>query len=240
MKKIVAVAALGIAIVLVALWMRTNRRPPETASSQQTPQTFNGTSNQVAAQPAAGQAAQTVGAQPQNSAASKEEESLKQMVLALSKYSQGGATFDDLIRDLQDSGQEPFIARDKNEYTGEMNIVRTKSPLPGTRYFHAQYFTDEKGERLLQHMSFEFRPGPGALEAARQAVYSAFPAVGSPTTELEGFMEWKLNDGYTVWIKKMEEENLDAYHPFNAYTKNDIGTIRVAIEEDPHAGMDGH
>lgn len=240
MKKIIAVAALGIAIVLVAIWMRSNRRPPETAPTQRAAQTFQNNNAQTSNQPHAGQPAQAAGAPSQNLPGSKEEESLKQMVLALSKYSQGGATFDDLIHELQATGQSPFIARDKNEYTGEMNIVRTKSPLPGTRYFHAQYFTDEKGERLLQHMSFEFRPGPKALEAARQAVYSAFPAVGSPTTELEGFMEWKLNDGYTVWIKKMELENLDAHHPFNAYTKNDVGTIRVAIEEDPHAGMDGH
>lgn len=240
MKKIIFVALVGILVIGLGLWMRTRSSDSKNTTAGKL----------LTAQPNLTSNAVPPGVSPVDNnkpnafteprpGMTPEEESLQKMVTGLAKYYQG-PSFDSLIRDLQESGQEPFIARDKNEYTGELSIVRTKSPFPGTRYFHAQYFTDEKGDRYLQHMSFEFRPGPKALESARQAVYNAFPGIGSPSKEIEGFMEWKLNTGFTVWIKKMELENLDPQHPFNAYSKKDVGTIRVAIEEDPHAGMDGH
>ena len=133
---------------------------------------------------------------------------------------------DQLIRD----GYEPVISKDSNEYTGSMVIVRTKNTLPGTRYFHAQYFTDEAGKYFAQHMSFEFRPGNSMADIVGQ-VESTFGPLGKPAFANTEWMEWKLPNEYTLWIKKLGVEDLEG-DPFNAYSQADVNTIVVAVEKD--------
>ena len=85
--------------------------------------------------------------------------SLNKMTQTILDFSNNSKRFEDLMFQLKNENQEPYISQDRNAFTGELTIVRTKSPLPGTRYFHAQYFSDENGEKFLQHMSFQSKPG---------------------------------------------------------------------------------
>lgn len=139
----------------------------------------------------------------------------------------------DLLNSLKKSGQEPFVVRDRNPDSGEMLIVRTKSPLDGTRYFHAQYFTDASGEAFIQHASFEFKPGEQAMQTAIRAVERNFSNLSRPVVQREGYVKWKLGDDYIVWVKKMDLNDLKE-DPFNSYSLADEGTIRVAVEQEIH------
>ncbi|MGE0528310.1 MAG: hypothetical protein AB7G93_01690 [Bdellovibrionales bacterium] len=165
-------------------------------------------------------------------ASSAELDSLTRMSQMLFEFTRPTASLQDLVKDLENRRQEPLVSRNANAYTGEMAIVRTKNPLPGTRYFHAQYFSGAEGKGFVQHMSFEFRPGPSAMTEAVQAVRSAF-TFGAPKVQRADYVQWALDSGYIVWIKKMGTEDLRD-NPFNAYTSNDVGTIRVAIEAEIH------
>ncbi len=161
-----------------------------------------------------------------------DQENMQKLASVLFEFSRPQRTFNQLIQYLRTNGQEPFVARDANESTGEMMIVRTKSPFSGTRYFHAQYFSDNGQERFLQHMSFEVPKGPQAMAQALQAVKTAFPGLGQAKVQSPDLLTWDAGDGYTVWIKRLKAEELRD-NPFNAYTKDDVGTLRIAIEATP-------
>lgn len=158
----------------------------------------------------------------------------KALASLLHDFIQPRRTMDELLENLRTSRQEPFLMRNQNEATGEMTIVRTKSPLPGTRYFHAQYFAGEGGaDRFLQHMSFEL-PGhdPQAWQRAAGILASAFPGLGAPSIANNQFMQWDIDDGYTLWMRRLDSGDL-ANNPNNAYTAADVGTIQVAVELNP-------
>lgn len=158
--------------------------------------------------------------------------SLKKMTAVLFEYTSAEKKIEDLVNELKSTDQEPFLVRDKNDETGEMIILRTKSPLPGTRYFHAQYFTDETGQTFPQHMSFEFRASPEALNQAIQAVRAAFPNLDKPTDESRDFIQWDLDEAYVIWIKRLGAEDIEE-NPFNSYSQDDIGSLRIAVELAP-------
>lgn len=161
----------------------------------------------------------------------QELRSLQDMTKTLFVATQTPRKMNELIEFLRTSRQEPVVTTDSNADTGRMTIIRTKAPFPGTRYFHAQYFSDEGGQPFVQHMSFEYRPGAKAFDEARSAVKKSFPQLGKPTFQNRDFVQWSVGEGYVVWIKRMGRRDLED-DPFNAYTPNDIGTIRVAIELD--------
>lgn len=128
----------------------------------------------------------------------------------------------------------PTYTQDSNPETGSLAIVRTDKPLRGTRYFHAQYFSDSHQPPLLQHMSFEIPKGKSSFSFAAETVKSTFPKLSTPVLQRDGFLMWKWQSGYNVWIQRLNTEDLLA-DPFNAYTAEDEGTIRIAIELDqPH------
>ncbi len=162
------------------------------------------------------------------------KQSLAEMAGILFQFTQPGSQLKDLVYFLQNERQEPLVAHDNNPFTGEMAIVRTRKPLPGTRYFHAQYFSDEAGVGFVQHMSFEFKPGPTAMNEAISAVQDAFH-LSSPESARDGYAKWKLDDQRILWIKRLEGDELRD-DPFNAYGPGDNGTIRVAIEVEIHPG----
>lgn len=172
-------------------------------------------------------------------AALQENASLEEMTRTLSLYTQSNYNLPALVEYLKKSGEQPFVARDTNPYTGEMIIVRTKAPLPGTRYFHAQYFTSEDGQRTPQHMSFEIKPGPTALNDAAVAVEKAFTNLPRPSVKRPDFIQWDLDQDHIVWIKKMDTADLRD-DPYNAYTAADSGTVRVAVELEIHDKEESH
>lgn len=135
---------------------------------------------------------------------------------------------------LQTMRTQPMYFQDSNPSTGTLYILRTEAPLKGTRYFHAQYFSDENQKPFLQHMSFEIPPGKDSLRQAAAALKKSFPGLGDPEMQKEGFIMWKWKGGYNVWALRLTKDHLKD-DPYNAYSANDEGTVRVAMELDvPH------
>lgn len=157
---------------------------------------------------------------------------LQTMVSMVSKYTKEDANINDLLSYLESAEQKPTVTRDVNSSSGEMHVIRTRKPLSGTRYFHAQYFTNDSGEAFVQHMSVEFQPSPTALADAITAVQKSFN-VGAPLIQTASYAKWQLGEGHIIWVKKMELEDLQD-DPFNAYTEGDRGTIRLAVEAEIH------
>ena len=169
----------------------------------------------------------------------KSLQSLHSMAKTLAEFSKPEAHIKDLVQSLQFQEQEPVVTRNQNPDTGEMLIVRTQKPLDGTRYFHAQYFSDESGKGFVQHMSFEFQPGPDAMKQATLAVEKSFPDLGIPQTQTNDFVSWNLDENHILWIKQLNARDLEE-DPFNAYSPEDVGTVRVAVELEIHGGSEHH
>lgn len=159
--------------------------------------------------------------------------SLDQMSLILKDAVSGSKSLDHLIQKLRSSGQNPEMTRQDNGVTGEMTIVRTQNPPPGTRYFHAQYFKQQDNQRYVQHISFEFRPAPQAMNEAVRSITQNF-SLGAPSESRDGFVQWELEDNYVLWIKRKALPDLKD-DPFKAYDpEKDIGTVQVTVEQKIH------
>lgn len=158
----------------------------------------------------------------------------------VSEFGTKNVVVKDIVDRLEGLGLTPVVAKNSNESTGSMYTVRTKNSLPGARYFHAQLFTDENGKQFVQHMSFEYRPGENAFAEGVATAIREFGLSESPAIKKDGFYSWNTNDGYVIWVKKMSEEDIKD-DPFNAYSKKDIGTIRIAKEIEIHGqGEEDH
>lgn len=164
---------------------------------------------------------------------SAEKKALDSMSQTLYQFTRPDSRLADLIQYLDGSRQNPQIARNSNPHTGDMVIVRTRSPLSGTRYFHAQYFADENNKSFIQHISFEYKPSPTAFQEAIQSLKKAFPHLPDPKVQTPDFTQWSLDDGYVLWVKRMKSDELQD-DPFNAYSPDDVGTVRVAMELEIH------
>jgi hypothetical protein len=141
---------------------------------------------------------------------------------------------EELLDSLRAAGLQPRVTEDENEDTGKMTVVRSENALPGTRYFHAQVFTDEKGQSHVQHQSFEIRPGPDSLRQALSLIRQNFPGLGRPVVQEEGYALWKTRDGRVISAKQLGPEDLEDNY-YNAHTIEDVGTVWVIQEDDPHA-----
>lgn len=166
--------------------------------------------------------------------AKTDQESLQQMAALLFEFTQEDRPLKELLGTLELAGQKPFTLSERNEYTGEMTIVRTKNPPPGTRYFHAQYFGGKDVEASVQHVSFEYKPGAQSMDDAIAALEKAFPGLGEPALRKDDFIQWDLDDGFVVWVRKLKANDLKE-DPFNHYTPADTGTLRITVELNPEA-----
>ncbi|PIK14743.1 hypothetical protein [Halobacteriovorax sp. JY17] len=160
-------------------------------------------------------------------------ESLVELGEIASSFANKEVDVDALKDTLTKSGLEVVSTKDSNPYTGSMTVIRTNNSLPGTRYFHAQVFTDESGKPFVQHMSYEYRPSKNAFAEAVAAAKKTFGLTKVADVRKDGFYSWNTEDGYIIWIKRMTAEDLKD-DPFNAYTESDIGTIRTAKELEIH------
>lgn len=155
----------------------------------------------------------------------------EKMSFLLKKYSNKNTTLQSVFYDLKQKNMNPILNTSSNPYTGTMHILRTNSPLSGTRYFHAQYFSDKKTQPYLQHMSFELKPETNAFENSILMIKKIFPELKNPTIDKKDFILWHWKNGFNVWIQKLSADQL-AGDPYNAYEASDAGTIKVAIELD--------
>lgn len=144
---------------------------------------------------------------------------------------------EELIEFFKENGLSPKVSRDSNPYTGSMTMIRTEKGFEGSRYYHAQFFTDETGNSYLQHLSTEFRPGPQAFETVQALMEKTYGVSDGKLSRDGNFIQYALNDNgveRVLWIKKMDQSDFDNAL-FNAYDpKTDMGTIRVAIELEIH------
>lgn len=163
-----------------------------------------------------------------------ERESLLGLSSIMSKFTldEGHGQIKELINELKNKQMKPYLMQDTNPDTGTMNVVRTKSTLPGTRYFHAQVFKDDQGRDFIQHVSFEFKPGPNSFDAVKAALIKEAGITSAPVIEKDGFVAWSVGP-YSVWAKVQTEEDFKD-DPINAHDKNDVGTIRAAFELEIH------
>lgn len=169
------------------------------------------------------------------SAVTKEErESLLGLTDIMSSFTldEGHGGITSLVNSLKEKKLSPYLMKDENPYTGTLSIVRTKSTLPGTRYFHAQVFKDEQGRDFIQHVSFEFRPGPSSFDAVKAALMKEFNITTAPTIEKKGFAAWSVGP-YSVSVKEQTLEDFKN-DPFNAHDKSDVGTVRGTAELEIH------
>jgi hypothetical protein len=134
---------------------------------------------------------------------------------------------------LQKLQLQPSLYQDANPETGTLSVVRTEKPLPGTRYFHAQYFSGDKQKPFLQHMSFEIPPNKESLRVAAQAIKDTFGPLPQAHTQTANMIAWTWKGKYTVWALKLDKDSLVS-DGFNAYTAQDEGTVRIAVELDVH------
>ncbi len=162
-----------------------------------------------------------------------EDKALLSLVKGLREFSRQKKTSADVEGYLKGLGLSPMIKKDSNDTTGVMYLIRTKNKLPGTRYFHAQVFGDVGEDQFIQHVSFEFKPGPDSMQKAKEVVKSIFAIKKPPLSEKNDFVAWKIENDYEVWIKVLDQKDLQN-NPFNAYTKADVGSVRVALEASIH------
>ncbi len=157
-------------------------------------------------------------------------QSLATMTSVMSEFGRNAHSMDDLVRFLDDSKSRPLVAKDVSPYVGEMDLIRTRSPLPGTRFFTAQY-SGSGDERVLSQMSFDLEASPTALSEATQSLREAFKVSGEPQMKSKDQVVFDLGNGYLASARKMTWDDLKD-SPTNAYGKNDVGTIRVTMQMD--------
>jgi hypothetical protein len=251
MKRTFTIAALGLILIAVSYWNLHNR-----AHDHHAKETALATSDsaQMATGPAGGgpstesvpnpSSTPTIAdtkdsppllppTQPRN-----ELESLNTLAKVLFEATRPNQPMDSLVSYLKVTAQDPYLVKNANPYTGELTFVRTNSPFPGTRYFHAQYFSDKNNQPFAQHLSFEYKPGADSMNQATAAIQQAFPLLGAAKTREKGnFTEWDAGGGYTVWLRRLTSEDIRRSNdPYAVHTPDDVGTIVVAIEQNPEHG----
>jgi|GEM_PF-2166449 len=164
-----------------------------------------------------------------------EVKAVRTLIATFFKNHRGKDSLNKLIRELRTEGLDPVLARDFNPYTGKMLTIRTNEALPGTRYFHAQYFedSDQNREPFRQHLSFEQRPSSDGLQVVQKIIEEHLGKKLSAPVRVRGeeWVEWKKEDE-SIWIKRLGAEDLNN-DPLNARSPEDVGSLRVAIELNP-------
>ncbi len=175
---------------------------------------------------------------PKFEARSPSEESAEALSILFKKFVASESDSESLMSDLKGLDLEAKrTIQDLGEGRG-FSVVRTMNSLKGTRYFHAQFFSDENGKEHLQHMSFEMS-AKEPFERVRELAKAYLSSEIESETKRSDYHLWKMKNGYNVWVKVMtKEELLD--DPFNAYTENDAGVRRLVIEQEIHPEGDGH
>jgi hypothetical protein len=172
-------------------------------------------------------------------ALNEREENAENLSILFKKYSlDEEVSSAELLADLDSLELEPLRSLQETGSGGNMATVRTKSSLKGTRYFHAQFFTDENGKEYLQHMSFEMGPKE-PFERVRELAKAYLSAKVISEISKPNYQLWKMDNGYNVWVKTLSKEELQG-DPFNAYSASDVGTKRIVIEEEIHPDQDEH
>lgn len=162
----------------------------------------------------------------------QEKQTLSTLTSILFEQSRQETSPAELVKRLEADGYQPVASRDDDDATGSMIVVQTKNALPGSRYFRAQFFSDEEGLYQPQHVSFELRPGT-PIKSVVTAMENQFGHLGTPTFQNKEWMSWKLSDHRgTVWIKTVTQADIEEGDAIKARSQEDKGTLWVAYERD--------
>lgn len=164
----------------------------------------------------------------------QEKQSMVEMVSTLIKFGlDDSKDFADMATYLKGLGLDPWAIRNSSPEDSSMYFVRLKKRLPGTKNFHAQYMRDEGDQSYPQHIAFEFRPGPESFELAKDTISALYPNLDAPKHDYGTVLRsWSIGDGKHIYIRTIDQEFIEMNHPYNAYGPEDIGVIRIVIEED--------
>lgn len=132
-------------------------------------------------------------------------------------------------------GLKPAPIVDENPYTGRMTILRTEDALEGTRYLHIQISGNSAKDEFAQHTSFQLRPGADSFQKAVDIVEKNLPKAAKLKEKGEQYRSWILPDCYEARVHAMDMDDLKS-SKYNAVSKEDIGTINIVLELDPHCG----
>lgn len=155
----------------------------------------------------------------------------------MQKMASGEVDIQEVINELSDLGLTPSKVMDRNDFTGDMTIVRVGVNLPGTRYFHGQFFSNDNGAHELQHLSIDYAGGEESLAEVAKVLSQSLGILGTPEVSRDGYESYRVNNKYIFWAKVLTEEDFKDLktHPYKAYEKKDIGrVIRIALEEEIH------
>ncbi len=174
-------------------------------------------------------------------AESPEEENMHKINLKLKEVFNQRENPQELITFFEEEKLAPEMSVDTNESTGTMKMIRTRKSMPGARYFHAQYMGDDPEHTFLQHFSYEYIPGPNSLQKVIQSAEGTFPLANKKIHRDGDFITYDIGDDgqYELSIEKATWESLKD-DPYNAHTKEDIGTIITRIELKIHDDGDDH
>lgn len=163
------------------------------------------------------------------------EESLQRVNTKLNEVFTNQESPQELIRYFEEEKLEPEMSENTNEYTGTMMMIRTQKTIPGVRYFHAQYMGDDPEHTFLQHFSYEFRPSPNSMERATQSTEGSFKLSNKKVHREGDFITYDIGDDgrYELSIEKADWESLKD-DPYNAHSKEDVGTVITRIELKVH------
>lgn len=172
----------------------------------------------------------------------QELRSAEALIRTFFKYGRGRASLNKLVKELEDAGLQPVLAKDSNPHTGKMLNVRTTEALEGTKYYHAVFFEDEGRNRepFAQHQSVELRASADCMVKAREIVERVFGKTLGQPVRVRGdeWIEWRVGDR-SVWIHRLGLEDI-RYDPINARTLADLGNCKAAIELIPEDEEQAH
>ncbi|MAF77993.1 MAG: hypothetical protein CME63_11430 [Halobacteriovoraceae bacterium] len=177
---------------------------------------------------------------PQN----KDEEALLRLNQTVAKVFENKEDPREFISFLEENELAPEQSVSSNEYTGTMIMIRSGKGLPGTRYYHAQYMGDNPDSTFLQHLSYQYRPGPDSLPRSIQAAEATYNVQNKKVYRDGNFITYDIGEEGThqLSIEKAKYENLKD-DPYNAYTPEDDGVVITRIElkiHDDNEGVDEH
>lgn len=165
---------------------------------------------------------------------SQEEQYAAQTLVRLQAQANALANTKEFVAALGKANLQPVIAKDSNTATGTMELVRTSNALPGTRYLHAQFFSDSGEGSILQHISFEIRPSPDSMQRALAWIRAAYGNLGVPEIQREDYVLWRTREHRVISAKRLTAEDLKNNY-FNAHSPEDVGSVWVVNELDPEA-----
>lgn len=146
-----------------------------------------------------------------------------------------------LLREMSSLGLNPMPSTSEGIPGDRRTVLRATESLDiNTRHLAAQFRMGTKGE-FLHSMSFEFRPGPEAMQEAEAVAREIFGIKIEPDDkDGDHYRIWKLDGGYEILINKITEKYFSIEMPDRVYTIDDLGVIQITVQRNAEREHDDH